>query len=48
MDFKTKNNFDQRYDESNKIMNKYPQRVPIIVEKQRDLFRKDRSLTIKA
>tara|TARA_B100001094_G_scaffold193847_2_gene187718 strand:+ start:1669 stop:2013 length:345 start_codon:yes stop_codon:yes gene_type:complete len=33
MDFKTKNNFDQRYDESNKIMNKYPQRVPIIVEK---------------
>ena len=33
MDFKTKNNFDQRCDESKKIMNKYPQRVPIIVEK---------------
>ena len=33
MDFKTKNNFNQRCDESKKIMNKYPQRVPIIVEK---------------
>jgi GABA(A) receptor-associated protein len=33
MDFKTKNNFTQRCGESKKIMNKYPQRVPIIVEK---------------
>lgn len=33
MDFKTKNDFTQRYSESNKIMEKYPQRVPIIVEK---------------
>ena len=33
MDFKTKNNYTQRCAESNKIMNKYPQRVPIIVEK---------------
>ena len=33
MDFKTKNNFNQRCDESSKIMNKYPQRIPIIVEK---------------
>lgn len=33
MDFKSKNNFTQRLDESNKIINKYPQRVPIIVEK---------------
>lgn len=33
MDFKNKNNFTQRLDESNKIINKYPQRVPIIVEK---------------
>lgn len=33
MDFKTKNIFSQRLEESNKIINKYPQRVPIIVEK---------------
>ena len=33
MDFKTKNNFSQRCDESSKIIKKYPQRVPIIVEK---------------
>jgi GABA(A) receptor-associated protein len=33
MDFKTKNEFAQRLSESNKIMEKYPQRVPIIVEK---------------
>ena len=33
MDFKTKNDFAQRLSESNKIMEKYPQRVPIIVEK---------------
>ena len=33
MDFKTKNDFSQRLSESNKIMEKYPQRVPIIVEK---------------
>lgn len=33
MNFKSKNNFKQRYDESKKIIKKYPQRVPIIVEK---------------
>ena len=33
MDFKTKNNFESRLSESNKIMKKYTQRVPIIVEK---------------
>lgn len=33
MDFKTKNNFEDRLSESTKIMEKYPLRVPIIVEK---------------
>lgn len=33
MDFKTKNDFTQRLSESKKIMEKYPQRVPIIVER---------------
>ena len=33
MDFKTKNRFEDRRSESNKIINKYPLRVPIIVEK---------------
>ena len=33
MDFKTKNDFAQRLSESKKIMEKYPQRVPIIVER---------------
>ena len=33
MDFKTKNNFEDRLSESTKIMGKYPLRVPIIVEK---------------
>lgn len=33
MDFKTKNKFEDRIDESNKILKKYPLRVPIIVEK---------------
>ena len=33
MNFKTKNNFTQRLEESTKIINKYPQRAPIIVEK---------------
>ena len=33
MDFKTKHDFQKRISESNKIMEKYPQRVPIIVEK---------------
>ena len=33
MDFKTKNKFEDRLAESNKIMKKYPLRVPIIVEK---------------
>ena len=33
MDFKTKHDFQKRISESKKIMNKYPQRVPIIVEK---------------
>ena len=33
MDFKKDNNFEARLAESSKIMNKYPMRVPIIVEK---------------
>lgn len=33
MDFKTKNKFEDRIEESNKILKKYPLRVPIIVEK---------------
>jgi GABA(A) receptor-associated protein len=33
MNFKTKNSFEERYSESSKITNKYPCRVPIIVER---------------
>ena len=33
MNFKSRNTFDQRLEESKKIKLKYPQRVPIIVEK---------------
>ena len=33
MNFKTKYTIDERISESNKIMKKYPHRVPVIVEK---------------
>lgn len=33
MDFKNNNTFEKRCEESNKIMKKYPNRIPIIVEK---------------
>lgn len=33
MEFKKKNNYEERLNESTKIMNKYPSRIPIIVEK---------------
>tara|TARA_B000000532_G_scaffold243180_1_gene238744 strand:+ start:115 stop:459 length:345 start_codon:yes stop_codon:yes gene_type:complete len=36
MEFKTNNTFEKRCDESNKIMKKYPNRVPIIVEKSKN------------
>ena len=35
MDFKNNNSFEMRCSESEKIMKKYPNRVPIIVEKHK-------------
>ena len=34
--FKKKNDFDKRCNESENILNKYPDRIPIIVEKHKD------------
>ncbi len=33
--FKTKYNFDSRYNEAKKVINKYPDRIPIICEKHK-------------
>jgi len=35
-DFKRKNSFEKRYQESKNILAKYPERIPIIVEKYED------------
>ena len=36
IDFKKKNNFQKRLEESKNIIHKYPDRIPIIVEKLKD------------
>ena len=35
MNFKSKHSLELRKEESNKIINKYPERIPIIVEKHK-------------
>lgn len=39
--FKSEHTFQQRYEKSSRIMNKYPDKIPIICEKMYDIKNKD-------
>jgi GABA(A) receptor-associated protein len=38
MKFKLENSFQQRFEESTRILNKYPDRIPIICEKMEKMY----------